>query len=868
MVKTSKKLTREEKLAKDRLRKRENYIRIKNDPELYSIQKEKERIRYLARKEKKNVCSITEMTPRAQREQRRRWRKNSQNYLKRKEEQKKVTKILIENSPPDSDAEININIDPPRSDPLLVTEPGPSSNTNNQNIRLLKCNNVIRRMRYNHMKTVKKLKDEINKLKREKDALRKQSNIAQPECDSLEKRIEEVLTHIRPEKKEEVKRQLLFSESISQNIQNSYKTMTKKKKRQFAGQIIHSDERLRKYKLLHKLPFVRRKKKITIEKKQTLINQIHSFFEEDTNSRVAAGKREFIKKRGLKKQKRYLTDNLKNLHEKFLKEQSSISYSTFCKYRPYWVVFPNTSRDTCQCKLHSNVNLLIKALKTAEIITETTGTDAIKSLCCDIKQECLERTCKTCVSKVLNYHEFQNNKKIKFFQWIAEKRPYTIKNGVEKIKIVTIKKRFYDYPRDVIQKLESMLITFLKHNLNITVQYEVMKQLKQNLKDNEILVHIDFSENYCLKYNQEIQSFHFGGSREQVSLHTGVLYYKNIQGTFQTKSFCTISDCLKHDAGAIWAHLCPILKMAYELVPFNIVNFLSDSPSSQYRNKYIFYMITKLKDTIPSINRVTWNFQESGHGKGAPDGIGAVVKRTADNFVKFGGDVGSFEDFKNLVIKNIQNVYFETVTESDIAQKEFPPNIPGFKGTMQVHQVVWTTDLSKIIALRRLSCFECQDCSIPCIHNKHLGFIYFDKYDKALTDQFDSNKAPDVNSDQSLSIDTSTILNNLHESVVFDDLKLLSGPIDLQLSPLENTATTSTKVGSPKVKILSDVRLSWENRKFYDKRNKKIIPKKLHLCNSEHQLQFEAFIQLNKSEKENNSNKLFDSDDSDEFNIF
>ncbi|KAF9410884.1 hypothetical protein HW555_010171, partial [Spodoptera exigua] len=701
MGKTRKKLTREEKLAKDRIRKREKYAQIKNNPELYSLQKEKERNRYLVRKEKNKICSIKDMTPRAQREQRKRWRKNSQNYLKKMEKAKTLERILVENSPPQSESNFCVNAEPQIPDPMTVAEPGPSTIKHSKSTQLAKFNNILRRIRYNHMKTVKILNGRIKKLEREKDVLRKRSNITQKVCDTIEKKVDEVLTEIRPDKKEAVKKQLLFN-----------------------------DTKLRKYKLLHKLPFSRRKKKTAnVDNKQILLNKIHSFFEEDTNSRVAAGKKEFIKKHGVKKQKRYLNDNLKNLHETFLKERCSVSYSSFCKYRPYWVVFPKVDRDTCQCKLHSNVNLLVKALKTAQIISESSGTHVINSLCCDVKQKCLERSCKFCANKVLNYHEFKNNKKNIFHQWVVEKKPYTGKDGKQKIKIVSIKQRFEDYPRNVIYKLESSLDTFLKHNLNITVQYQVIEQLKQNLRDHEILVHVDFSENYCLKYNEEIQSFHFGGSREQVSLHTGVLYYKDSDaGVFRTKPFCTISDCLKHDAKAIWAHLCPILKMAQTAVPYEIVHFLSDSPSSQYRNKTIFYMITKLEDINPNIRRVTWNYQESGHGKGAPDGIGAVVKRTADNFVKYGGDVGTYEDFWALVTKNIPNVYFDMITERDIEDKIIPPNIPGFKGTMKVHQIIWTADNKKTITLRSLSCFECQDCFIPCQHNKHLGYLNSDYY--------------------------------------------------------------------------------------------------------------------------------------------
>lgn len=39
---------------------------------------------------------------------------------------------------------------------------------------------------------------------------------------------------------------------------------------------------------------------------------------------------------------------------------------------------------------------------------------------------------------------------------------------------------------------------------------------------------MDYSENFnnC-KFTNEIQSLHFGGSREQATFHKSVLYYKN-----------------------------------------------------------------------------------------------------------------------------------------------------------------------------------------------------------------------------------------------------------------------------------------------------------------------------------------------------
>ena len=38
--------------------------------------------------------------------------------------------------------------------------------------------------------------------------------------------------------------------------------------------------------------------------------------------------------------------------------------------------------------------------------------------------------------------------------------------------------------------------------------------LKENLKENECLIHVDFSENYECKMSREIQTMHFGESKK------------------------------------------------------------------------------------------------------------------------------------------------------------------------------------------------------------------------------------------------------------------------------------------------------------------------------------------------------------------
>lgn len=127
----------------------------------------------------------------------------------------------------------------------------------------------------------------------------------------------------------------------------------------------------------------------------------------------------------------------------------------------------------------------------------------------------------------------------------------------------------------------------------------------------------------------EIQSVHFGGSHQQATLHTGVLY-----NTEQTPiPFCSISSSRRHDPPAIWAHLEPVLEMVKTRYPIvERLHFFSDGQATQYKQKGNFYLLS----TEPfkhGFKDLSWNFFEASHGKGAPDGIGGTLKRSADRIV-------------------------------------------------------------------------------------------------------------------------------------------------------------------------------------------------------------------------------------------
>nr|CAI5856810.1 unnamed protein product [Callosobruchus analis] len=49
--------------------------------------------------------------------------------------------------------------------------------------------------------------------------------------------------------------------------------------------------------------------------------------------------------------------------------------------------------------------------------------------------------------------------------------------------------------------------------------------------------------------------------------------------------------------------------------------FVSDGPTTQYKNKTMFFLFAAEFPKLLGPSNMTWNFIESGHGKGAADGI-------------------------------------------------------------------------------------------------------------------------------------------------------------------------------------------------------------------------------------------------------
>ena len=69
---------------------------------------------------------------------------------------------------------------------------------------------------------------------------------------------------------------------------------------------------------------------------------------------------------------------------------------------------------------------------------------------------------------------------------------------------------------ELVTGTEKLLPAYMSHVYNVGHQYASMHEIKLQLAANEIMILIDFSENYRCKYSEEVQSAHFGASKAQV----------------------------------------------------------------------------------------------------------------------------------------------------------------------------------------------------------------------------------------------------------------------------------------------------------------------------------------------------------------
>ena len=144
---------------------------------------------------------------------------------------------------------------------------------------------------------------------------------------------------------------------------------------------------------------------------------------------------------------------------------------------------------------------------------------------------------------------------------------------------------------------------------------------------------MDISENYCCQSMEEVQSAYWNAT--VVTLHPIVLYRKDDSGEMVHKSTVFVSEVFQHNAAMVLTIADKVVEAAKQYVKdLKAIHFWTDSPTSQYRSKTIFYFVRQLETSYGI--KGSLHYFEARHGKGPCDGIGGTTKRNADNAVKQG----------------------------------------------------------------------------------------------------------------------------------------------------------------------------------------------------------------------------------------
>ena len=291
-------------------------------------------------------------------------------------------------------------------------------------------------------------------------------------------------------------------------------------------------------------------------------------------------------------------------------ELAQLKFSTLYRHirsKKEYIINSKIPEVNCLCPTCESIELLCSAVnKSSDLNLPKKCHELVEQIACNpLTEDCAKGTCSKC--PVINLDLLTGVDRIPFYHWVKRQQ---YQKELSELSGSEIK-----------AKLTEMFSTLKTHFFQKRVQSQAYRKHIDELADDEMLVHVDYSENYKNKQPNEIKaSFHGQG---QFTLYTACLYVKSGEEVV-CKSFVLVTTENDHSCNVTFALNNLLIKEALTQKACKIIKFWSDGCASQFRSRYAFFMLTKFN---PGIN-LEWNFFEANHGKGAVDGIGGRVKHS------------------------------------------------------------------------------------------------------------------------------------------------------------------------------------------------------------------------------------------------
>jgi hypothetical protein len=157
------------------------------------------------------------------------------------------------------------------------------------------------------------------------------------------------------------------------------------------------------------------------------------------------------------------------------------------------------------------MNLLAARLKNLKIINDENLDIMIsRDMCCEpVTEDCMLRKCKSCANNLIVCDEFDGEEDTYYDAWqLKVEEGRNKKESYRK----TVKGRNYCKVYELVNLFFLELPKYMMHLHYIRHQYREIDKIKKNLSNEDVLIHVDFSENYNCKFHREIQACHFGGN--------------------------------------------------------------------------------------------------------------------------------------------------------------------------------------------------------------------------------------------------------------------------------------------------------------------------------------------------------------------
>jgi len=242
---------------------------------------------------------------------------------------------------------------------------------------------------------------------------------------------------------------------------------------------------------------------------------------------------------------------------------------------------------------------------------------------------------------------------------------------------------------DAVEKLQGRLPDFMEHVYYMNKQAAQFQQMKANMEKNRAVMQVDFSENYTITYQDEVQSAHWNA--QQVSLYTVVAWAAE-----EVASYAVISNYMNHDKYAVAYFNGLLIRDLKKRFPtLETIDIFSDGAAQHFKQKYT--MCNMSLNEFEHGVRTNWHFFATAHGKGAVDGIGGQVKRVVWNAVKARqAIVTDAESFAKCAQQHTSTCILLVVSEDVEAVKTaFDDKVEGCCSIPQMHKIHCVRSLSK-----------------------------------------------------------------------------------------------------------------------------------------------------------------------------